>query len=142
MIRRPPRSTRTDTLFPYTTLFRSRLKICRKYISVATSIHLTAASVVRSIPCSAQASPRLGLFLNLNQARRRCVSEDFRSINHGHEWRPRRRRADDGDEHDAVDRRHARSTHHVYHYHPDPDPCGDRKSTRLTSSHLCAFRMP
>src|SRR3546814_14172777 len=26
MIRRPPRSTRTDTLFPYTTLFRSRLR--------------------------------------------------------------------------------------------------------------------
>src|SRR3546814_19494337 len=25
MIRRPPRSTRTDTLFPYTTLFRSHL---------------------------------------------------------------------------------------------------------------------
>src|SRR3546814_2050714 len=28
MIRRPPRSTRTDTLFPYTTLFRS-LPVCR-----------------------------------------------------------------------------------------------------------------
>src|SRR3546814_10827854 len=27
MIRRPPRSTRTDTLFPYTTLFRSTEKI-------------------------------------------------------------------------------------------------------------------
>src|SRR3546814_14526514 len=27
MIRRPPRSTRTDTLFPYTTLFRSRPKL-------------------------------------------------------------------------------------------------------------------
>src|SRR3546814_20505191 len=27
MIRRPPRSTRTDTLFPYTTLFRSRLQM-------------------------------------------------------------------------------------------------------------------
>src|SRR3546814_14830914 len=27
MIRRPPRSTRTDTLFPYTTLFRSLLNI-------------------------------------------------------------------------------------------------------------------
>src|SRR3546814_14010311 len=26
MIRRPPRSTRTDTLFPYTTLFRSLLE--------------------------------------------------------------------------------------------------------------------
>src|SRR3546814_1850528 len=28
MIRRPPRSTRTDTLFPYTTLFRSCDTIC------------------------------------------------------------------------------------------------------------------
>src|SRR3546814_15143999 len=27
MIRRPPRSTRTDTLFPYTTLFRSPIAI-------------------------------------------------------------------------------------------------------------------
>src|SRR3546814_2910239 len=27
MIRRPPRSTRTDTLFPYTTLFRSARRI-------------------------------------------------------------------------------------------------------------------
>src|SRR3546814_16162086 len=27
MIRRPPRSTRTDTLFPYTTLFRSSLQL-------------------------------------------------------------------------------------------------------------------
>src|SRR3546814_13124482 len=27
MIRRPPRSTRTDTLFPYTTLFRSNVAI-------------------------------------------------------------------------------------------------------------------
>src|SRR3546814_10022414 len=27
MIRRPPRSTRTDTLFPYTTLFRSHLPV-------------------------------------------------------------------------------------------------------------------
>src|SRR3546814_5528704 len=34
MIRRPPRSTRTDTLFPYTTLFRShqwRWKQWREY---------------------------------------------------------------------------------------------------------------
>src|SRR3546814_3689190 len=27
MIRRPPRSTRTDTLFPYTTLFRSLINV-------------------------------------------------------------------------------------------------------------------
>src|SRR3546814_6640714 len=29
MIRRPPRSTRTDTLFPYTTLFRSSPAQCK-----------------------------------------------------------------------------------------------------------------
>src|SRR3546814_17631307 len=30
MIRRPPRSTRTDTLFPYTTLFRSSLAVVER----------------------------------------------------------------------------------------------------------------
>src|SRR3546814_18837099 len=30
MIRRPPRSTRTDTLFPYTTLFRSDVPVDRE----------------------------------------------------------------------------------------------------------------
>src|SRR3546814_8597609 len=30
MIRRPPRSTRTDTLFPYTTLFRSPVAFLRR----------------------------------------------------------------------------------------------------------------
>src|SRR3546814_7124226 len=33
MIRRPPRSTRTDTLFPYTTLFRSVNAICPGFIN-------------------------------------------------------------------------------------------------------------
>src|SRR3546814_2928139 len=40
MIRRPPRSTRTDTRFPYTTLFRSNpasslppLKLCGAYVN-------------------------------------------------------------------------------------------------------------
>src|SRR3546814_1166504 len=31
MIRRPPRSTRTDTLFPYTTLFRSNIITKRQF---------------------------------------------------------------------------------------------------------------
>src|SRR3546814_720892 len=35
MIRRPPRSTRTDTLFPYTTLFRSRSSASRSGSSAA-----------------------------------------------------------------------------------------------------------
>src|SRR3546814_1054371 len=39
MIRRPPRSTRTDTLFPYTTLFRSAA------FSTAASVQLTIGGV-------------------------------------------------------------------------------------------------
>src|SRR3546814_3450795 len=35
MIRRPPRSTRTDTLFPYTTLFRSGPILLQKEIAIA-----------------------------------------------------------------------------------------------------------
>src|SRR3546814_11375950 len=35
MIRRPPRSTRTDTLFPYTTLFRSRRALSKAAASPA-----------------------------------------------------------------------------------------------------------
>src|SRR3546814_3617526 len=35
MIRRPPRSTRTDTLFPYTTLFRSGFAGKRALLAVA-----------------------------------------------------------------------------------------------------------
>src|SRR3546814_11106306 len=35
MIRRPPRSTRTDTLFPYTTLFRS----CTNRFCVQAGVH-------------------------------------------------------------------------------------------------------
>src|SRR3546814_9403719 len=35
MIRRPPRSTRTDTLFPYTTLVRSLCHACWYYLMLA-----------------------------------------------------------------------------------------------------------
>src|SRR3546814_3607359 len=37
MIRRPPRSTRTDTLFPYTTLFRSR-PVCKQRRMMASTL--------------------------------------------------------------------------------------------------------
>src|SRR3546814_12916485 len=42
MIRRPPRSTRTDTLFPYTTLFRSRHKtrVWRNRLKIRERIHM------------------------------------------------------------------------------------------------------
>src|SRR3546814_2485790 len=40
MIRRPPRSTRTDTLFPYTTLFRSAAHDDAVVRGVANHFHL------------------------------------------------------------------------------------------------------
>src|SRR3546814_12606732 len=43
MIRRPPRSTRTDTLFPYTTLFRSSRRIGR--LSGVLHLHEVAPGV-------------------------------------------------------------------------------------------------
>src|SRR3546814_5439517 len=72
MIRRPPRSTRTDTLFPYTTLFRS-LAFCRSIVhsrhDVADSqpgvfmtfIALLASSLLLSSAASAQAATRYDL---------------------------------------------------------------------------------
>src|SRR3546814_20298274 len=40
MIRRPPRSTRTDTLFPYTTLFRSQVATSGAEIILGNTYHL------------------------------------------------------------------------------------------------------
>src|SRR3546814_2789694 len=54
MIRRPPRSTRTDTLFPYTTLFRSPHEIPGPAPSrVALQGRLTIILPVRSGLCQA-----------------------------------------------------------------------------------------
>src|SRR3546814_4632849 len=44
MIRRPPRSTRTDTLFPYTTLFRSLL--ARHGVAPGADIYIADAALV------------------------------------------------------------------------------------------------
>src|SRR3546814_10878996 len=53
MIRRPPRSTRTDTLFPYTTLFRSFVagtsRGCRSRSSRVALERSTAGAVPRAL---------------------------------------------------------------------------------------------
>src|SRR3546814_17837049 len=41
MLRRPPRSTRTDTLFPYTTLFRSNAQKILEYIKDHSSAEVS-----------------------------------------------------------------------------------------------------
>src|SRR3546814_1809074 len=68
MIRRPPRSTRTDTLFPYTTLYR-RLRSVRdaglpKYRRRARSAHYAGPSaehVVSSIKDAISELAQLGV---------------------------------------------------------------------------------
>src|SRR3546814_2175701 len=51
MLRRPPRSTRTDTLFPYTTLFRSSPAPCASWRTATSRLPSTAPSAAtRSVP--------------------------------------------------------------------------------------------
>src|SRR3546814_3265464 len=49
MIRRPPRSTRTDTLFPYTTLFRSVLDATHPFAARITQ-NAFEACLANSVP--------------------------------------------------------------------------------------------
>src|SRR3546814_994317 len=62
MIRRPPRSTRTDTLFPYTTLFRSlvqaqnQLRTADQHIAAEVKRIVANASIQASIASQRAAS--------------------------------------------------------------------------------------
>src|SRR3546814_3272728 len=61
MIRRPPRSTRTDTLFPYTTLFRSDSILVlgtriHEFVCYGTALHNETRGWARST--NGQARPR------------------------------------------------------------------------------------
>src|SRR3546814_13426631 len=76
MIRRPPRSTRTDTLFPYTTLFRSRQQ--------------RGAGAARGARLPRPRSGRRRALLSS----RRHARPRRRRLHHRHGHRHRRRRAD------------------------------------------------
>src|SRR3546814_3453316 len=60
MIRRPPRSTRTDTLFPYTTLFRSLVASHWNRVTCATSPRVRAFARMQAIDsaCTSMATRR------------------------------------------------------------------------------------
>src|SRR3546814_12056782 len=54
MIRRPPRSTRTDTLFPYTTLFRSHLLVkLIGFLGRPADINCDAGKNLEPVGCAA-----------------------------------------------------------------------------------------
>src|SRR3546814_8656240 len=74
MIRRPPRSTRTDTLFPYTTLFRSpRLHLVAHLVSVAANTTARLAVIVCEASVGACGRGR-GNGISATHARRRNSS--------------------------------------------------------------------
>src|SRR3546814_6087247 len=58
MIRRPPRSTRTDTLFPYTTLFRSSTPRCAATGTTTTPPSAAAPTTPSAAACSGNGSHR------------------------------------------------------------------------------------
>src|SRR3546814_16508088 len=77
MIRRPPRSTRTDTLFPYTTLFRSWVwptRTGRKTILEA------GCSLITSVPISEQSKR-----VEHDEQRRPFMDHDRRAVDEPHD---------------------------------------------------------
>src|SRR3546814_16650979 len=75
MIRRPPRSTRTDTLFPYTTLFRSELEKASPLVRV---IHIGDSEEGREMIAVAIADEALIAGLDANAARLRQLADPRR----------------------------------------------------------------
>src|SRR3546814_3452737 len=94
MIRRPPRSTRTDTLFPYTTLFRSGARPVQ-YITASTFTSRPLSRIAHSLP------PLRSMQVTLWLKRR---SMPFLRISSARKWRrssskPRRKTGPRSEEH-------------------------------------------
>src|SRR3546814_5519520 len=67
MIRRPPRSTRTDTLFPYTTLFRSQNSFIGPHVSTFAA-QCTTASTFFSMARSEEHTSELQSLMRISYA--------------------------------------------------------------------------
>src|SRR3546814_3753092 len=122
MIRRPPRSTRTDTLFPYTTLFRSPISEGVSFRLAGFSQTLDRGWVTSTTPSGTHKDPRFD-----NQAVRATlriepVSDLTAILKYEQSWL-----RTDGNTLQAVGNpRHlAQFVHTIL----------ERKSTRLNSSH-------
>src|SRR3546814_8674361 len=138
MIRRPPRSTRTDTLFPYTTLFRSRQRRLPAYRRGAES-RAPPAPRHRAAPRGGDVSPSRGGGHIVELERRRrfaAAAAESRGVP-----------MIDGSMQSyglTLDK----FLSHAAKWHPDAETVSagadgsvDRKSTRLNSSHSCAHRL-
>src|SRR3546814_10752681 len=111
MIRRPPRSTRTDTLFPYTTLFRSLFGIAQ--LDIARQREVPALRVALKAIVG-QYATQIGMILEQHTVH--VVDFALQPV---------------GDRPDARERRHRR----ILVGRNAHTNAADRKSTRLNSSH-------
>src|SRR3546814_13465474 len=77
MIRRPPRSTRTDTLFPYTTLFRSlawtQAPLFATRLVAASAEHSVTAGLTPRAQSAVKTAAASPAELTLNQRNRTMV---------------------------------------------------------------------
>src|SRR3546814_8610976 len=79
MIRRPPRSTRTDTLFPYTTLFRSMLQ---RAIAQTPESFARAGSAYALLPISVPGAfhPKVSIRLGSDAGRSEEHTSELQSL--------------------------------------------------------------
>src|SRR3546814_957931 len=77
MIRRPPRSTRTDTLFPYTTLFRSYARLA------SLDTELQQAADHAALAAASQLDGETGACARAAQAASAMVVNETRFANDG-----------------------------------------------------------
>src|SRR3546814_13688419 len=86
MIRRPPRSTRTDTLFPYTTLFRSKVATLstgtRRIVELACLVAVRPAVILLDEPMAGIAQRKSEAFGPLMLDLRRHLDAALLIIEH------------------------------------------------------------
>src|SRR3546814_5346357 len=86
MIRRPPRSTRTDTLFPYTTLFRSKVATLstgtRRIVELACLVAVRPAWILLDEPMAGIAQRKSEAFGPLMLDLRRHLDAALLIIEH------------------------------------------------------------
>src|SRR3546814_7544183 len=127
MIPLPPRSTRTDTLFPYTTLFRSNVGRA----SLFPARRSISGQVRRTIPKRAAHKSKILLQFRSPLGVNRCAGKQIAPDFFGLLQLPRL------SERQSIEIRRRRLLRGQTNRLAE-----DRKRTRLNSSHYCAYRMP
>src|SRR3546814_1427669 len=114
MIRRPPRSTRTDTLFPYTTLFRSSADGARHAPRRTACKRSTREGTLRARGCAARRvrseehTSELQSLMRISYAVF-CLKKKKRIHRHNYDIRPKCDRAETR-EHKSKHMKHNHST--------------------------------